>query len=94
MKQDESIAICRHEIATNLKQIVNKAGELIKSGGRFYIIIPSNRLCECVIDLNDCGFEVKHMEVCYSNNKATVCLLECVKGGKSGVTINVLKEGV
>ena len=86
--------MCRHEITTNLQQIINKASDLIKNNGKFYIIIPSNRLCECVLMLGGRGFEVKRIEMYHTNSAATVCLLESVKCGKSGVLIKVLKEGV
>ncbi|MBQ7880413.1 MAG: methyltransferase [Clostridia bacterium] len=92
VKQNENVAMCRHEIATNLQQITKKAGELIKVNGKFYIIIPADRLCECVIDLKVNGFEVKRMQICHSGENATVCLIESVKYGKSGVKIKVVNE--
>ena len=92
IKQDDSIAMCRHEITTNLEQIIFKASELIKVKGRFYIIIPSNRLCESIILLNKAKFEVKQMEIYNSHLTATVCLLECVKCGNSGVTVKIKSE--
>jgi len=94
LKLEPNIAMCRHEIAVNLSQIIAKAGELIKDKGRFYIIIPSSRLCESIVYLNTNKFEVKQMQIYHSRECATVCLLECVKNAKSGVKIKVLKEGV
>lgn len=94
IKQNISIAMCRHEVSTTLQKIVLKASKLLKSSGRFYIIVPASRMCECTIYLNQCGLEIKRINLCHTNNTATVCLLEAVKGGKSGVTISVLKEGV
>lgn len=93
IKQDKSVAMCRHEITTNLQQIIYKAGELIKYNGKFYLIIPTDRMCECIGLLNVNKFEVKRMEIYHTNSLATVCLLESVKGGKSGVMVNVFKEG-
>ena len=94
LKQDESVAMCRHEISTNLEKIVSKAGRLIKNKGRFYLIVPANRMCESVILLSRNGFEVKQMQIYNSHNTATVCLIEAVKGAKSGVDIKILKENV
>ena len=94
LKQDKSVAICRHEITTNLQQIISKASELIKSNGKFYIIIPANRMCEAISLLKGKGFEVKRMEIYHTNSTATVCVLESVKSGKSGATITIVKEGV
>ena len=92
LKQNSNIAICRHEIATNLEQIIIKAGKLIKPNGRFYVAIPSNRLCECIILLSKQKFEVKQMDIYNSNGAATVCLLESVKCGKAGVVVKVKNE--
>ena len=93
INKNASMAMCRHEISTNLNQIVFKAGKLLKSGGRFYIIIPANRMCECVKLLVASGLEVKRLEVCHTNGNATVCLIEGVKGACDGVDLKVVKEG-
>ena len=92
IKTNHSIAMCRHELTTNLSQVVNMAGKLIKSCGRFYIVVPADRLCECIIELNKSKFEVKKIQVCYSGENATVCLMESIKGGKSGVKVMLQKE--
>lgn len=92
IKQDVSMAMCRHEISTNLKQIISKASKLIKSKGKFYLVIPSNRLCECVVLLNQNKFEVKNMEIYHTKAQVTVCLLESVKDAQSGVKINLKSE--
>ena len=92
VKEDGAVALCRHEIATNLEQIILISSRLIKDKGKLYIIIPSNRLCESVILLNKFKFEVKKMEIYNSHSMATVCLLECVKCGKSGVIVNIKSE--
>jgi tRNA1(Val) A37 N6-methylase TrmN6 len=92
IKQDINKAMCRHEISTNLQQIIFTANTLIKSGGRFYLVIPSNRLCECVEVLMHNNFQVKNMEMYHTKGEATVCLIEGVKDAKSGVKIKILKE--
>ena len=94
IKQNESIAMCRHEITTNLSKIIYKSSKLIKSGGRFYIVIPSSRLSECVVLLNQNKFEVKNMEICNNKGNATICLIESVKDAKSGVKIRIIEESL
>ncbi len=92
IKEDTSKAICRHEIATNLVQIIETASKLLKSKGRFYLVVPSSRLCECVTLLSKNNLEVKNMEVYHSNGKSTICLLEGVKNANSGVDVKIKKE--
>ena len=94
VKQDISKAMCRHEISTNLEQIISKASKLIKSCGKFYLIVPSSRLCECITLLSQNRFAVKSMHIYNTNSKATVALIEAVKNAKEGVNINIIKEGV
>jgi tRNA1(Val) A37 N6-methylase TrmN6 len=94
IKQDKNKAICRHEIATNLQTIIEVAGRLIKSKGRFYLVVPSDRLCECITLLVQNKLEVKNIEMYHSNLDATVCLIKSVKDDKSGVNIKILKEGL
>lgn len=94
LKQDTSKAMCRHEITTNLNKIISKASQLIKSKGRFYLVIPSNRLCESVVYLNKNKFEIKNIEIYHTKNHATICLVESVKDAQSGVTIKIVKENV
>lgn len=92
LKEDKTKAICRHEITTNLKQIVSKVATLIKTKGKFCLIVPADRLCEVTIYLNEGKFEIKNMEIYTTKSIATVCLLECVKNAQSGVKIKIEKE--
>jgi len=92
VKQDVSIAMCRHEISTNLGEIICKASEIIKVGGQFYLIIPADRLCECVILLNKGKFEVKDIEMHHTEGRVKTCVLKSVKCAKSGVKINIKGE--
>lgn len=92
LKQDISKAMCRHEITTNLSQIAFKASQLLKSKGRFYLVVPSSRLCEAIVILSKNKLEVKRMEIYHSNQNATVALLECIKCGNSGVVIDIKVE--
>jgi tRNA1(Val) A37 N6-methylase TrmN6 len=91
IKEDLNKAICRHEIATNLKTIITTASKLLKSKGRLYLVIPCNRLCECINLLSENRLEVKNMEIYHTNNKATVSMMECVKDAKSGIDIKIKK---
>ena len=94
INQDQNVAICRHEIATNLGEIISITSKIIKSKGRFYLVLPASRLFECAKLLNDNRFEIKRVELYNSNGNATVCLIESVKNGNSGVTIKILKENL
>lgn len=89
IKQDFDKAVCRHEIATNLSQIIAKSSELIKSKGKFYLVIPSSRLSECIVELNKNNFEPKRIELRICGEVCSVCLIESVKDAGSGVEVRV-----
>ena len=94
VKQDRRIAMCRHEIATNLNKIISKAGELIKDGGKFYLCIPADRMSEAIVLLEENKFATKRMQIIFNRKEARLCLLESVKNGKSGMRITMVEEGL
>lgn len=94
IKQDEKIAMCRHEMTTSLEQIIQKSSQLIKDRGRFYLIIPAERMCETINLFNKYNFEAKRIDVYNHQDNATVCIFEAIKNAKSGVKIKILKESL
>ena len=92
IKEREDLAICRHEVKTNLQQIVSKSSKLIKEQGKLYLIIPSDRMCEAINLFSQNKFEVKKIQVYYYKQSATVCLVEGVKNGRSGVKVTITEE--
>lgn len=93
-KHDERIAMCRHEICTNLKNIISKASSLLKNKGRLYIIVPEDRLCEAINELGANKLEVKRMQLNSGSHKINTCMLEAIKGGSVGVKIKIVEERV
>ena len=94
IKNDPKIAMCRHEISVTLSQIVQKSSQLIKDKGKFYIVIPAERMCEIIKLFGEFRFEVKRMEMYEHGGVATVCVFEAVKNANSGVKIKILKESL
>ena len=92
IKKDDSVAMCRHEISTNLNIIICTASRLVKDKGRFYFIIPADRMCEAIELCAGNRFKIKRMEIYQHKNLATVCLVEAIKGARDGVKITVLGE--
>ena len=92
VKKDDKIAMCRHEISTNLSAIINTASRLIKNRGKFYFMIPADRMCEAIELCANNTFKIKRMELYQHKSQATVCLMEAIKGAKDGAKIKVLEE--
>lgn len=94
VKNNKNIAMCRHEIATTLSEIIKKCSELLKDKGKLYLVLPTERLCECIALLTNNKLEAKQIDLEFSKNSAKLSLIEAIKGGKSGVKINKIGENL
>lgn len=82
-------AIARHEILCTLEDVVREASRILCVSGRFYLVHRPFRLAEIFQKLNQYQLEPKRMKLVYPfvNKKPNMVLLECVKGGKSRITV-------
>ncbi len=89
-RQNECIAIARHEILLPLEDMIKSASELVKFGGMFYMIHKSERLAEAIVLLSKYALQPK---ILYNitTNGGNVCdtfIIVCKKGGKTGVKVH------
>ncbi len=82
-------AIARHEVLCTLEDVVREAGRLLKPGGRFYLVHRPFRLVEIMNKLTAYKLEPKRMKLVhpYPGKEPNMVLLECVKGGRSSLTV-------
>ncbi len=94
MKESSGIARSRYEITVNLEQIIRTASEIVKFGGKVYIINKAERLAEMICLMNKYRIEPKKITNVYrkENFPADTVIVEGVLGGKSGVKIYSIKE--
>lgn len=87
--QKDDILICKHEQFLPLGELVMCASKLLKFKGKFFVVYPANRLCELVCELSKNNLEPKKMFFAQPtiDKNANTVFIECVKGGKSGVTV-------
>ena len=80
----ENFAISRHEIKTNLEEIVKTSSFLLKQYGKLYIVHRPNRLVDVLCSLRENGIEPKYIKWVYPkrDKPSNLFLLEAVKGGK------------
>lgn len=78
-------AIARHEVLCTLEDVVREAKNLLKPGGRFYMVHRPHRLIEIITSLKANGMEPKRMRMVhpYAAKEANMVLIESVRGGKS-----------
>lgn len=89
LNENSEIAICRHEIAVTLEDIIKETSKLLKYGGKFYTVNKEERLVDIACLCRKYGMEVKKIEIIPSEKGANVVMVEALKGGKSGVKIDI-----
>ncbi|MEG1706679.1 MAG: methyltransferase, partial [Clostridia bacterium] len=89
-QEEDSIALCRHEIAVNLSQVIAESSRLLNSKGSMYLVHQAERLTEIVLLCHDNKMEVKELTLVCSHpgDAPNLVLARAVKDGKAGVKIN------
>lgn len=89
---DNSIAICRSEIELEFFELADCASDLLKYGGKFFLIHRADRLAELIFELKKVNLEPKVITLIYpTKSKApNTVIIESVKGGKPSVKIKSL----
>ena len=59
--EDENIAKCKHEQFLPLNELTKCASEMLKFGGKFYVVYPANRVGELIFELKKNNLEPKKM---------------------------------
>lgn len=79
----ENIAICRHEIAVTLADVISVAAKLLNNKGVFYLVHQAERTCEIITLCKDNGLAVKEiLPVCPTpKREPNLVLVRAVKGG-------------
>lgn len=86
---DTQRALARHEIKVNLHQLISTVKRLLKTGGRFAIIYPSERMVDLFNEMRLAGLEPKWLQCVHSQaeDEAKLILVQAVMGGKAGLKI-------
>ncbi len=88
VNEKECIAVCRAEIALNLGDLIFAVSKALKFGGRFNMVHRADRLVDIITIMRKNNIEPKRLQfVSSSNKKPYLLLIEGVKGGKSGISI-------
>ncbi len=83
-------AIARHEIKTNLHDILETGAFFLKKSGRIIVIYSAERLTDLVCGMRKFGLEPKLLRTVYPyvDSEAKLVILEGRKGGRPGMKIN------
>ena len=79
----QNIALCRHEIAATLADVVESAAKVLNNRGSLYLVHQADRLCEIVALCRDNKLAVKEiLPVCPApDREPNLVLVRAVKGG-------------
>lgn len=82
-------AIARHEILCTLEDVIGQAADLLREGGRFYMVHRPFRLAEIVTLMVKYRLEPKRMRLVYPfvDKEPNMVLIEGLKGGRSRITV-------
>lgn len=85
----EPKAIARHEILCTLEDVVRAAANLLKPGGRFYMVHRPFRLAEIMTLMSQYRLEPKRMQMVYPyvDKEPNMVLIEGKRGGKPRLTV-------
>jgi len=85
----EQRAVARHEIKTNLSEILRTAQRILKIGGRIALIYPGERMAELLIRMHSTGIEPKKVRSIHSKagDEAKLIVVQGKKGGRPGIRI-------
>ncbi|MCL2751437.1 MAG: methyltransferase [Firmicutes bacterium] len=88
-KTERHIAVCRHELAVTLDEVVAAAAYHVKYGGRLYMIHQTERLHEVFCALNRHGFEAKRLRLIQGRTgiRPTLALIDAGYKMKPGLEI-------
>lgn len=89
INEDYGKAVARHEIMTNLDEIVMTSSYILKNKGCLYMVHRPERLEEIILILNKYHFVLKSICYIYAglNKKAIMVLIKAVKNGQHGLIV-------
>jgi HemK-like putative methylase len=89
MKENDYVAIARHEIKAELEDIVAEAARLLKYGGHFFLVHRAERLTEVIECLARHNCQAKELRLVQArrNKEADIFLLKAKKGANPGLRV-------
>jgi len=83
-------ALARHEIKMTLKDITATVRGMLRTGGRFYIIFPAERITDLFCRMRADRIEPKRMRTVHSGttDPARRILVEGIAGGRPGISMD------
>ena len=85
--ENPAVALSIHQDGCGIYDVARCAGRLLKNGGRLWLCYPASRLAECLHAMVESGLQPKRLRLIDGKNGPYLALIECLKGGKTGLII-------
>lgn len=92
VREEESVALSRHESTATLADICAEAAALLKNGGAFYMVHKVERMAEALTALSLHGLQPKAVTLILPKpgKGADTFVVRAVKGGRAGMKLDML----
>jgi|LGOV01.1.fsa_nt_gb tRNA1Val (adenine37-N6)-methyltransferase len=89
LSDNEQINICKYETDLTLETLIKTTDELLKFGGKFYMIHKSSRLADIMYLLRKYKLEPKEIKFMHPKKglNSNVVIIKAIKGAKRGLDI-------
>lgn len=80
-------AIARHELTMNLSQLMAVSRSLLRVGGKFLMVYPSERLADVIFQMRHNDIEPKRLHMIFpkENGPANLFVIEGIRAGNPGI---------
>ncbi len=87
MNPNQERAVARHEIELRLNELMSACRRFLKTGGRFAVIYPADRLVDLLDEMRSAGIEPKWVQSVHSRHDepAKLVLVEGMMRGRPGI---------
>ena len=81
--------IARHEVFGGINDFCRAGARLLKYGGTFAAVYRTDRLCDLMTAMRECGIEAKRMTLVHADTESqpSIVLIEGKRGGKCGLKL-------
>lgn len=89
VNESDSKTIARHEIYCKIEDIFKTVNDILKFGGRFYMVHKSERLAEIISVAKNYGLEPKELQFQHgaADRNSKLMFISFLKGGGSQMTV-------
>ena len=85
----KSVAMCKYETELPLKDLLQKASQILKYGGKFFCVHQSERISEILLEMQKVNLQPKVIQFVHPKSKlnSNIVLIQATKCGNMGTIV-------